>query len=165
MKRSRNRSVCWRLPWFATGVFLLALSACGKQESAPATSAVEPPKAPTAPVKVATKPENVAITGVHTGLGIGQHNHVARETSLYAPTDTIVVSVYSDGSAKTASISVRWMASSGNVLAEDTKAVTYNGSLATPFSFSAAQGLPAGRYKAEVRLNDWLAQTATFEVN
>ncbi len=151
MKRPTHRFIRLLLLWLAGGVFLLAMSACGKQESAPA--------------KTATKPENVSITGVHTGLGIGKYNRVAQEKSVFSPKDTIVLSVYSDGSVKTATIGVKWMTASGKVLAENSRQVTYNGSIATPFSFSKAEGLPAGKYKAEVTLNGWLAETAKFEVN
>ena len=137
--------------WLAGSVLLLALSACGKEGSTPA--------------KTATKPENVSITGIHTGLGIGKYNHVAQEKSVFSPKDTIILSVYSDGWAKTATIGVKWMTASGKVLAENSQDVIYNGSLATPFSFSKPEGLPPGKYKAEVTLNGWLAETAKFEVN
>lgn len=136
--------------WLIGGVFLLALSACGKDGSTPAKSVA--------------RPENVSVTVIHMGLGIGKYNRVVQEKNVFAPKDTIILSVGSDGSVKTATIGVKWMTANGKVLAENSQDIIYNGSVLTPFSFSKAEGLPAGKYKAEVTLNGWLAETTTFEV-
>ncbi|MEP7183036.1 MAG: hypothetical protein ABI886_12700 [Betaproteobacteria bacterium] len=159
-------SQCLRLAGAA--VVTIALSACGKQEPPPANVAASPPRAvapaPQPPPKVVPKPADVAITGVHRGLDLGKYEHVAKEASVFAPTDTIVISVYSDGSAKTATIGVTLLAADGKAAAEQSKNVTYNGSLATAFSFVPAGGWSPGPYKAEVRLNEWLASTTAFNV-
>ena len=147
MKRPTYRFVRLLPFWLVGGVFLLVLSACGKEGSTPA--------------KTAAKPENVSITVVHMGLGIGKYNRVVQEKNVFAPKDTIILSVGSDGSAKAATIGVKWMTASGKVLAENSQDVIYNGSLATPFSFSKAEGLTVGKYKAEITLNGWLAETAS----
>jgi hypothetical protein len=49
-------------------------------------------------------------------------------------------------------------------MTEVSKDVVYNGSLATPFTFSMPAGLPIGKCKVEVYLNGWRAETAEFEV-
>lgn len=145
---------------------LLALGApgCAKTDHVPAAAAPATPPAVTAPAKVAEKPKDVAITGVHVGSGRGQYDHVAVEKHVFSPKDTIAVSVYSDGSAKTANIGVRWLDARGDVLGSEMRLVTYNGSLATLFEFADPKGLPVGTYSIEVRLDDWLAETAHFEV-
>lgn len=135
-------------------VLFFGLAACGKEPAPPAP----------APAKVVTKPKDVSITGVHIGLGIGEHNHVAQEQDTFAPTDTIVISVYSDGWAKTATIAVKLVTAEGSLLMESKQDVVYEGSLATAFSFSRPEGFAVGSYKAEAYLNDWKFDTVKFEV-
>jgi hypothetical protein len=157
------------LGW-ASGALLFCALGCGNSQPSSAQSTSGAPakvaeKVAEKPVKkAATKPADVSVTGAHIGLGIGQYNHVAEEKSVFAPTDTIVLSVYSDGSAKTATIGVKWSTAKGDVLGEKSEDVVYNGSLATPFSFSMPAGILTGKHKAEVYLNDWLAETVAFEV-
>jgi hypothetical protein len=145
----------------------LALVACGRQEPPPPAAATAapgtPPAAAAAPAPV-PKPADVSITGVHTGLGIDRYQRVKEEKNSFAGKDGVVVSVYSDGSARTARIRVKWLGPDGRTLAENTQEVVYNGSQATAFSLEKSEGLPPGAYRAEVYLNDWLAETARFEV-
>ena len=141
-------------------------AACGREDPPPAppakSAAAAPPPAP--PVRVIPRPENVSVTGVHLGLGTDKYGRVAKATRAFARGDTVVVSVYSDGSAKTATLAVTWKDPGGKVMGEESRTVSYNGSQATPFKLAPAGGLAPGIYKVEVRLDEWLAETASFEV-
>jgi len=147
---------------------LAMLAGCGKEEGAPPSEAPPPvstPPAVSAPAeKVVPKPDNVSVTGVHLGKGFGNHHHIAEETRVFGDKDRVDVSIYSDGSAKTATLRLKWLAADGKTLAEESKEVTYNGSQATPFSYPDSNGLAPGAYRIEVYLNDWKAETANFEV-
>jgi len=149
----------------ACAAAVLLAAACGKQETAPAQQAEARPVAPVPAVKKEVpKPLDVAITGVHLGKGFDQYHLIARETSVFGPKERVDASVYSDGTAKTANIRIAWLDANGRVIAEETRAVAYNGSQATPFSLGAEKGLAPGKYRVEVYLNDWKASTASFEV-
>jgi hypothetical protein len=168
MRPPDQRLLLRTLLGLAAGAAIFGLVACGKQE-APQSKAADPPRTavtapPPPPPKVVPKPTEVAITGVHLGLGTGAHNQVAKKTTVFAPQDKVMVSVYSDGRAKTASIGVTWLAAGGKVLGEETRQVQYNGSLATLFAYPRPADLVPGTYQVEVRLDEWLAEKATFTV-
>jgi len=153
-------------------VALVALTGCGRQDAAPTlpakapapTVATAPPASPVAPNRVVVKPVNVSITGVHLGRGFAKYNLIAQETAVFSSKDQVDVSVYSDGSAKTATIRVVWITADGRPMGEQTREVIYNGSQATPFSLARAEGLAPGSYAVEVFLNDWKAVSTPFEV-
>lgn len=141
---------------------LAMLAACGKEENPP--PGIAPPLVSAPVEKAVPKPVNVSVTGVHLGKGFGEHHHIAEETRVFGVKDRVDVSIYSDGSAKSATLRLKWRSADGRTLSEETKEIIYNGSQATPFSYADAAGLAPGAYRIEVYLNDWKAETASFEV-
>ena len=72
-------------------------------------------------------------------------------TTAFKPTDTIYVSVLTDGSGS-GTIGVKF-SYQGRVISEPEKKVSYRGAAATEFHIEYSGGFPAGEYDIEVLFN------------
>ena len=128
----------------------------------PADPPKDPPKDP-APVP-APKPADVSVSGFELGSAVGPDGHVTEPKSVFAPTDSVRLAVLADGAPRLVRLSVEWYGPDALKISEDVQDVTLNGSMAVPFTLSNAKGLALGAYRAEIRIEGWLASTAHFSV-
>ena len=124
----------------------------------------EPKPEPTPAPEPAPKPADVSVTGFETGGSVGTDGHVVDPKTVFAPVDTVNLAVLADGAARTVRISVTWLGPDGARVHEDAQDLTLGAPKALPFSLMDPKGLAVGRYKAEIRIENWLASTAEFEV-
>jgi len=112
----------------------------------------------------APKPADVSVTGFETGGTVDPDGHVGDPKTVFAAADTVHLAVLADGAARSVRIGVIWMGPEGTRISEDVQDLTLGEPKAVPFALSNAQGLALGKYKAEIRIEGWLASTAEFEV-
>ena len=112
----------------------------------------------------APKPADVSVTGFETGGTLEPDGHVSDPKTVFAAADTVHLAVLADGAARAVKIGVSWMGPDGVRIREDVQDPTLGEPKAVPFSLSNASGLAVGLYRAEIRIEGWLASTAEFEV-
>ena len=92
--------------------------------------------------------EPLTVTTIQTGRSLNSDNSVAAHVTSFRPTDTMYVSVLTEGRGA-GTIVVRWSLA-GRQVHEVTKRVSYNDQAATDFRFQAADGFPVGEYGIDV---------------
>lgn len=147
-------------------VAALALAGCKKKEEpvapTPAPTTTETP-AP-APVEPAPAPAALSVTSVSLGTAAGPDKKIAAPTTSFKPTDKIVASVATDGTATNANVTAKLIYQDGQTAGEDTETLNTTGAETTNFEFAKASPWPAGKYKVEVSANGAVANTTELEV-
>ena len=102
---------------------LVALSACGKKEEAPApvVAPAPPPVVTTTPPPPA--PEAVSFAGLKVGSAVGADQTISMPTTTFAPTDTIYAAVATNGAASNAAIVARWTFGDGQLIDESSQSI------------------------------------------
>ena len=127
--------------------FLLAIALFGCSASKPAVQA------------------GVKVTDIDVGRSVTAEKTIAEKTDSFRPADTFYVSVKTDGSGPTATLTARWTYQDGQVVDESKQNIAATGSAAvSEFHLSQPDGWPAGGYKVEVLLNGTSAGTRDFKV-
>ena len=116
----------------------------------------------------ASKPavqSGVKVTDIDVGRSVAADKTIAEKTDAFRATDTFYVSVKTDGSGPSATLTARWTYQDGQGVDESRQNITGTGSAAvTEFHLSKPDGWPAGEYKVEVLLNGTSAGTRDFKV-
>lgn len=110
--------------------------------------------------------DQVRVTGVQLGRAIGVDLRVSdeAETGVFESTDTIYVSVDTEGAAAGATLAARWTYEDGQVVDESTRSISPTGATVTEFHISNPDGFPAGSYQVEILLDGRSVETEDFEV-
>jgi hypothetical protein len=147
----------------ASALFLFgALAACSKKDEGTIvdTTAVG---TQTATVSVDTSP--IRVSDVQVGKGIGTDKRVANQTTDFGVRDTMYVAVITDGAAKNAKLTTKWMYNGTQVVKEDSQTISpAGGTNATEFHIDKKTAWPKGKYTVEVILNGVSAGKKDFEV-
>jgi hypothetical protein len=106
--------------------------------------------------------ETLQISALQLGRSLNPDNSVASFTTVFAPTETVYLSVLTVG-AGSGTLGVHWTYR-GQVIGEPEKRVSLRMAGATEFQLQSAVGFPPGDYSAEVFLNGHSAGTRTFRV-
>ena len=94
---------------------------------------------------------NLAVSNIQTGRALNSDHSVSALTTAFKPTDTIYVSVLTEGSGSGTigvKFSYQW-----RVISEPAKTVSYRGAAATEFHIEYSGGFPAGEYDIAVLFN------------
>ncbi|ALN61176.1 hypothetical protein GLA29479_290 [Lysobacter antibioticus] len=147
-------------------VAALALAGCKKKEEpvapAPAPTTTETP-AP-APVEPAPAPAALSVVSVTLGTVAGPDKKIATPTTSFKPTDKIVASVATDGTATNAEVAAKLVYQDGQTAGEEKQTLNTTGAETTNFQFAKASPWPAGKYKVEITANGAVANTTELEV-
>jgi hypothetical protein len=135
-------------------VLLAGLGAACSRQEASRQDAASPP---------ATH-DVVRVTDVDLGLGVGPDKRVTDQTDSFRPSETIYVSVKTEGAAPSATLKARWTFQDGRVVQESSQTITPTGTAVTEFHVSNPAGWPKGSYKVEVFLNGSSTETESFKV-
>jgi hypothetical protein len=138
---------------------VLALVACGRQET-PAPPAAAPPAA-TPPVSARVP---FGIGTIQLGNQIGADKRVLAAAESFAPGDTIYASIATQGEAQGDVIAARWSYEDGQTVSESREVVASAGPTVVEFHVAKPDGWPAGRYRVDVTANGQPAGTREFEV-
>lgn len=107
----------------------------------------------------------VKVTDIDVGRGLTADKAIAEKTDSFRPADTFYVSIKTDGSGPSATLTARWTYQDGQVVDESRQDIAPSGRAAvTEFHLSKPDGWPAGGYKVEVLLNGTSAGTKDFKV-
>lgn len=138
---------------------VVALGACGRSDEAP-------PMDTTATGTAAGTVEGaLRVTNVALGRTVGADNRITDETDDFKPNDTIIAVVETEGSATGQSLVARWTFEDGQVVEEQTQAVSAtNGRAYTQFRINKPSGWPTGKYRLSVMLNNNEVASEEFEV-
>lgn len=150
----------------------LALAGCKKEEAAPppeATPAPAPAPAPAPTPEAAPAPAATAsVTGVLLGNAPDASGQVLSEVTEFAATDAITASVSTTTSDPAVTVpgtlTAKWLYEDGQVVSEQSRAVSFTGPGVTNFQISKPDGWPAGKYTLEVSLDGTKVQTREITV-
>ncbi len=104
------------------------------------------------------------VTDITVGRSVGADKTITDKTESFKPSDTFYVSVKTEGSAPSATLTARWTYQDGQVVNESTQTIAPTGGAATEFHVSKPNAWPAGNYKVEILLNGTSAGTKNFRV-
>jgi hypothetical protein len=137
-----------------TGLVVAAglLAACSRPAASP------PPATPAATA-------TVRVTDVDLGVGLGPDKRVTDKTDSFSPSETIYLSVRTEGTAPSATLKARWTFEDGQVVQETSQTIAPTGPAFTEFHVSNPAGWPKGSYKVEVFLNGSSTETESFKVS
>ena len=140
----------------AAALAFLTLTACAKDETKEAAGDVTPGAA-------APAAATVAVADIELGRGLA-NARVTDKTDDFRTTDTVYTSVRTTGTSTSSNLMARWTFEDGQVVDESTQAIAPTGEAWTEFHISKPGGLPKGKYKVEVFLDNKSAGTKEFEV-
>ena len=107
---------------------------------------------------------DIAVTQIDIGKGIGGDKRITNTTDTFAATDTVYVAVATSGTAPSATLQARWTYEDGQVVDQSSETISPTGPAVTEFHISKPDGLPKGKYRVEVTLNGTSAGTKEFTV-
>ncbi len=111
-----------------------------------------------------TAGRGLEVEEIDIGRSLNADKSIGDNTASFKPSDTIYVSVKTDGSAPSAQLKARWTFSDGQLVNESTETISPTGEARTEFHISKPDGFPPGKYKAEIFLNGQPAGSKEFEV-
>lgn len=107
----------------------------------------------------------VKVTRIDVGRSITADKTIAEKADSFRPADTFYVSVETDGSGQSATLTARWTYQDGQVVDESRQSLApTGGATVTEFHLSKPDGWPSGGYKVEVLLNGSSVGTREFKV-
>jgi hypothetical protein len=107
---------------------------------------------------------SVKVTDIDVGRSIAADKTIADKTDSFRPTDIFYVSVKTEGSAPSATLTARWTYQDGQVVDNSSQTIAPIGPAVTEFHLSKPSAWPVGDYKVEVLLNSASAGTKSFTV-
>jgi hypothetical protein len=136
-------------------VTLLVAGACRSKADSPSTTGAPPPT--TAPA--------LAVSVIDIGRTLNADKTIGDKTGTFKPTDTIYVSVGTNGASSGATLNARFTyGSDSQLVKEESRQIAPSGAATTEFHIAKPDGWPEGEYKVEVSLNGAPAGTKSFEV-
>jgi hypothetical protein len=106
----------------------------------------------------------VRVTEIDLGRSLAADKGIADKTSEFRPSDTIYLSVETDGTSPQATLLTRWTYQDGQVVKELSETIAPAGKLHTEFHIVKPDGWPAGKYTVAVSLNGAAAGSKDFAV-
>lgn len=144
----------------ATVLAVFTLAACGKKDEAPSMTVDSSMSAPAMP--------SASVTTIETGKHLGANTRVSDATTMFGPQDTLYVSVVTDNSAPTSSLTAKWTYQDGQTVDSTTQMVARtdmaNPMAVTNFFVVKPTGWPVGVYTVEIWLDGMAAGTKQLEV-
>lgn len=137
---------------------------CSREETPPPATSPPPPASSSSSSQPTQAPAALTVSTVELGRSVGTDKRITDKTEVFKPTDTIYVSVVTQGLAPSATLQARWTYQDGQVVNESSQTIAPTGTAATEFHISKPDGWPAGSYTVEVLLNGSSARKVDFKV-
>jgi hypothetical protein len=136
-----------------------------KEEPVAVTPAPAAPAEPAPmPAEPAPMPAAITISSVTLGNAAGPDKKIAMPMTSFKPSDKIIVSVATDGTASNAEVAAKLVYQDGQTAGEQKQMLNTTGAETTNIEFANTNPWPTGKYKAEVSVNGMPAPTTEFEV-
>lgn len=142
----------------AAALMLAVAAACSKDNRAESSGDVTPGAAASTPSASPLK-----VADIDIGRAVS-NARVTDKTDDLRTTDTVYASVHTVGSSPNATVMARWTFEDGQVVQESSQSIAPTGDAYTEFHISKPDGLPKGKYKVEVFVDNQSAGTKEFEV-
>ncbi len=143
-------------------IFSIAVAACGKKNEG---TVIDTTAAGTQSATVSVDTTPIRVSDIQVGKSVGTDNKVGNQTTTFGVRDTMYVAVITDGAAKDAKISTKWMYNGTKVVDTSTQTISPTGGTnATEFHIDKKTAWPKGKYTVEVILNGVSAGTKDVEV-
>ena len=143
-------------------IFSAVVAACNKKNEG---SVVDTTAAGTQTATVSVDTTPIRVSDIQVGKSVGTDSKVANQTATFGVRDTMYVAVITDGAAKDAKISTKWMYNGTKVVDTSSKMISPTGGTnATEFHINKKTAWPKGKYTVEVVLNGLSAGTKDVEV-
>lgn len=142
-----------------------ALAACNQQrgnDEKQTTNSGTTVQEPAGPLD--TRSSAPDVDDLELGRSVDANKRVTDGVDDFAPTDTIYLSVKTDGAAANSEVKVRWTFKDGQLVKEDKRTIPAGGDAWTEFHISKPGGFPKGDYKVVAYVNGAEKGSKTFEV-
>jgi len=140
----------------------------GRSHSRPAegieTGAADSAAAARDSIAGASEPHILRVSNVMIGKRIGEGNRVAEPTFQFAPSDTVYVSVSTEGPPESTQLSAKWLSQKGKVIDSTAMTLEPKGSQISEFHVAPAKGWPEGVYLVTIYGNGDSMAAKTFQV-
>jgi len=147
-----------------TAVALLAAVACKGRDAAPPDAGAETGATGAAPAADTAVSKELTVAGVMIGKRLGENKLITEPTFEFAPTDTIYVSVSTEGMPESADLSAKWLFQTGQVVDSSTQTIKPQGKENTEFHISNPKGWPVGTYNVTIYANGDSVDSKNFAV-
>src|SRR5438105_10481672 len=142
--------------------FSAVVAACNKKNEG---SVVDTTAAGTQTATVSVDTTPIKVSDIQVGKSVGSDQKISNSTTAFGARDTMYVSVITNGAAKDAKISTKWMFNGTKVVDSSTQTISPTGGTnATEFHITKKTAWPKGKYTVEVILNGMSAGTKDLEV-
>jgi hypothetical protein len=108
-------------------------------------------------------PSEVRVTEVALGTQVGLDKKVSQAVDVFAPEDTVHVSVVTDGASSSTLLGARWMRN-GRVLEETNLHIAPAGTATSEFHVSRPGGFESGEYEVEILVEGRPVEKRRFTV-
>lgn len=105
-----------------------------------------------------------SVGNIDLGKQIGTDKRVTSPTTSFKPTDTIHVSVATDGAAPSKTIAAKWTFQDDQTVKEDSQTIAPTGPASTEFHLTKKSPWPVGKYKVEISVDGSPVGTKDFEI-
>jgi hypothetical protein len=147
-----------------TAVALLAAVACGGRDAAPPDTGTETGATATVPAADTAVSKELTVAGVMIGKRIGENKLITEPTFQFVPSDTIYVSVSTEGMPESADLSAVWRFQTGQTVDSSTQSIKPEGKDNTEFHISNPKGWPAGTYNVTIYADGDSVDSKNFSV-
>jgi hypothetical protein len=156
-------------------LLLALLVACGPSEpAAPPSGAATAPVAAAVPAPVTDEDApavlpplpvgDFRITSLNLGKAVDAEGQVREPLETFAATDSIFAAVVSVGSSQGLTLSARWSAADGRLIASTSQPLIPTTPTVTTFSIAQDQPWAAGSYELQIAINGRVVETRLFQI-
>src|SRR5437660_739022 len=125
-------------------VFFGVLAACGKKDNG---QVVDTTAAGTQTATVAVDTTPIKVSDIQVGKAIGSDKKIGNQTTDFGVRDTMYVAVVTDGAAKDAKVTAKWIFNGSQVVKQDTQTISpTGGESVTEFHVDKKTAWPTGKY-------------------
>jgi len=104
------------------------------------------------------------VTDIDLGRSLGADKKITDKTDTFKPTDTIYISVSTEGASPGARLAAHWTYKNGQLVKHDETTIAPTGSSVSEFHIAKPSGWPVGDYRVEVMVDDAPAGAKSFKV-
>jgi hypothetical protein len=133
-----------------TAVALLAAVACKGRDAARPDPGTETGATGAAPAADTAVSKELKVAGVMIGKRLGENKLITEPTFQFAPTDTVYVSVSTEGVPESAELRAVWRFQTGQTVDSSTQTIKPQGKENTEFHISNPKGWPVGTYNVTI---------------